>query len=59
MKDSLQELIDELKAEYPEEWEQAQKDVKEYFAKVKSGELKLDIRRLVQDENGNLVEKYK
>ena len=55
-KDSLQELIDEFKAEFPEEWEKAQHDVKQWSDKVKSGEITLDIKPLYFDEDGNLRE---
>lgn len=55
-KDSLQELIDEFKIEYPEEWEKTQQDVKEWSAKVKSGEITLDVKPLYFDEDGNLKE---
>lgn len=56
MKDSLKELIEEFKAENPEEWDKAERWAKEYIAKVKSGEIQLDIKPLYFDEDGNLKE---
>lgn len=49
-------LVEEMKSKYPELWEQAQKDAKEYFDKVRSGEVELDIKELYIDENGDLRE---
>ena len=54
--DSFEQLVEEMKSEHPELWEQAQKDVKEYFDKVRSGEVKLNIKELYVDENGDLRE---
>lgn len=56
MTDPFEQLVEEMKSEYPELWEQAQKDVKEYFDKVRSGEVKLNIKELYVDENGDLRE---
>ena len=54
MSDSFEQLVEEMKSEHPELWEQAQKDVKEYFDKVRSGEVKLNIKKLYVDKNGDL-----
>ena len=52
----FKQLVEEMKSKYPELWEQTQKDVKEYFDKVRSGEVKLDIKEIYIDENGDLRE---
>lgn len=54
MTDPFEQLVEEMKSEHPELWEQAQKDVKEYFDKVRSGEVKINIKELYVDENRDL-----
>ena len=56
MNNNLKELIDYYKQQDPVMWEQAEKEVKEWSDKVKSGEIELDIKELYFDENGNLKE---
>lgn len=58
MSNSFEQLVEGMKSEHPELWEQAQKDVKEYFNKVRSGEIKLNIKELYFDENGDLREGF-
>lgn len=56
MSEPFEQLVEEMKSEHPERWEQAQKDVKEYFDKVRNGEVKLNIKELYVDENGDFRE---
>lgn len=54
MSDPFEQLVEGVKSEHPELWEQAQKNAKEYFDRVRSGEVKLNIKELYVDENGDL-----
>ena len=56
MNNNLKELIDYYKQQDPVMWEQAEKEVKEWNDKVKSGEIQLDIKELYFDENRDLRE---
>lgn len=47
-------LVEEMKSECPELWEQAQEVVKEYFDKVRSGEVELDIKSQFADRKDAL-----
>lgn len=53
---NFNDLIAEFEQSDPEMMEQARKEAKEWSDKVKSGEVKLDIKELYFDENGNLRE---
>lgn len=53
---NFDDLVEEIKQSDPEEWEAAKKLAKEYFDKVRSGEITLDIKELYIDEDGNLKE---